>query len=221
MAFTGGTTGDRASRSSTAGGRSGPPEIRDRFGVAHCFSWFRYSGEAPSRAFSGLDDARRFLDGFGRDPWTLAAFYRILGNSVAAGRGPDPARLMQSMAAALAGGSLQVGPAERLSPSDSSQPSLPSRSPLGAALASAIEELASEPTEPPTPRETELTWIEVELVGEDDKPIAGERYRLTLSTGRVLEGSLDAQGRVRIERMTPGTFDLTFPRLDEEAWNRA
>mgnify|MGYP001102907107 CR=1 FL=1 len=44
---------------------------------------------------------------------------------------------------------------------------------------------------------------------------------LVLSTGRVLEGSLDAQGRVRIEQVAPGSFDLTFPRLDEEAWNRA
>lgn len=210
MALTGTTTGGgREPLSSSTGGHPGPPEIRDRFGVVHRFSWFRSSDEAPSRTFFSLDDARRFLDGFDRDPWTLAAFYRVLQDSVAAGRGPDPARLVQSVAAALAGGGLKVGSAGPSRPSHHSTPSSP------------VEEPASEPAVAQAPREPELTWIEVELVGEDDKPVAGERYRLTLSTGRVLEGSLNAQGRVRIERMVPGTCDLTFPRLDREAWSRA
>lgn len=210
MALKGGTTGGgREPRASSTGESSGPPEIRDRFGVVHRFSWFRSSGEAPSRTFFSLDDARRFLDGFDRDPWTLAAFYRVLQDSVAAGRGPDPARLVQSMAAVLAGSGLKVGSAGPSRPSHHSTPSSP------------VEKPASEPTVAQAPREPELTWIEVELVGEDDKPVAGERYRLTLSTGRVLEGSLDAQGRARIERMVPGTCDLTFPRLDREAWGRA
>ncbi len=221
---------DARPQTSSPEGRCGPWEIRDRFGVMYRFSWFPVSGESPSGAFSSPDDARRFLAGFDPDPWTLAAFYRVLQDSVAAGRGPDPARLVQMVALALAGGGLRVGPASTArsmgqsrspgasGPSGPPPPSIPA---AGSAPASAIEEAASEPVEPATPREPELSWIEVELVGEDDSPIPGERYRLTLGNGRVLEGSLDAQGRARIEQVTPGSFDLTFPGLDEEAWNRA
>lgn len=222
MDRTGGTTdGHRESRPSSPGGRGRALEIRDRFGVAHQFSWFTPSGGAQSQAFGSFDDARRFLETFDRDPWTLQAFYLVLRTSVAAGRGPDPARLLPLMAAALAWGGLTAAPAGGPSSAPGSSRAAPSAPGALAGLAALAEELASEAVEAPRPREPELTWIEVELVGEDDSPIAGEPYRLTLSTGRVLEGTLDAHGRVRIERMNPGTFDLTFPRLDREAWNRA
>ena len=78
-------------------------------------------------------------------------------------------------------------------------------------------------TPPPTSAraaQAALTWIEIKLIGEDDKPIPGEAYRVELVDGSVQEGRLDAEGFVRIDQIDPGTCTVTFPALDEEAWKR-
>lgn len=64
----------------------------------------------------------------------------------------------------------------------------------------------------------EKAWIEIELVGEDDKPIPGEKYRVTLPDGTVDEGTLDEKGWARIEGFDEGDCKITFPDLDKEAW---
>jgi type VI secretion system secreted protein VgrG len=69
--------------------------------------------------------------------------------------------------------------------------------------------------------EKKLSWIEIELVGEDKKPIPGERYRVTLPDQTVDEGTLDDKGHARIEGFEKGDCKITFPDLDEEAWEDA
>jgi hypothetical protein len=83
-------------------------------------------------------------------------------------------------------------------------------------------DVAGEPPPPASARAAEaaLTWIEIKLIGEDDKPIPGEAYRVELVDGSVREGRLDAEGFVRIDQIDPGTCTVTFPALDEEAWQR-
>jgi type VI secretion system secreted protein VgrG len=78
--------------------------------------------------------------------------------------------------------------------------------------ARAAEEEAAEQT---------TSWIEVELVGDDDKPVSGERYTVTLPDGTVEEGTLDDHGIARIEQFEPGNCKISFPDLDEEAWEEA
>lgn len=68
------------------------------------------------------------------------------------------------------------------------------------------------------PRKPKKTWVEIELVGMDGNPIPEERYRIELATGEVHEGVLDARGRARVDGIDPGTCKVTFPALDEEAW---
>lgn len=85
----------------------------------------------------------------------------------------------------------------------------------GAAAAEAPAE-ASAP--PPADEATDTAWIEVVLVGEDDAPIAGERYRLELPDGRTIEGRTNADGRIRAEGIPAGECALTFLDLDETAW---
>lgn len=83
-------------------------------------------------------------------------------------------------------------------------------------------DVASAP--PPRPAEearrarVEVTWIEIQLLGEDDQPIPGERYRIELPDGSVREGQLDDRGLARVDGIDPGSCVVTFPRLDEEAW---
>jgi hypothetical protein len=72
----------------------------------------------------------------------------------------------------------------------------------------------------PKPKK-ETAWIEIELVGEDDSPVGGERFQLVLPDGSTREGVLDHAGRVRIEGIDPGTCKVSFPNLDEEAWTVA
>ncbi len=217
MALPDGTARDHgAPRSAAHRGRPAYTEIRDRLGSKYEFLWTPAPGGAARLRFLSPDDARRFLGRFELDSWTLGAFHRILRDSSLAWSYLDPDGIVQRVAEALARGDLEVGlaPLTRMD-RDSRRTGGPERA-TGETPVSTTEEPG-----PPRPSAPVLTWIEVELVGEDDVPIAGERYRLTLSSGRVLEGTLDAAGTVRFEQMTPGTFDLTFPRLDREAWSRA
>jgi hypothetical protein len=74
------------------------------------------------------------------------------------------------------------------------------------------------PPETQAEKEKKTAWIEVEMVGEDDKPIPGVRYRVTLPDGTVDEGTLGSNGLVRVDGFEPGTCKISFPELDEEAW---
>jgi hypothetical protein len=63
-----------------------------------------------------------------------------------------------------------------------------------------------------------IHWIEIELIGEDDKPIPWERYKVVLPDGRIVEGLLDDAGFVRIDQILPaGNCRVSFPDLDKEA----
>lgn len=77
-----------------------------------------------------------------------------------------------------------------------------------------------DPIKPPEdPEEAKsLVWIEIELVGEDDKPIPGEKYRVTASDGRVAEGMLNGEGWARVANLEPGNCKISFPDLDKDAW---
>jgi type VI secretion system secreted protein VgrG len=62
-------------------------------------------------------------------------------------------------------------------------------------------------------------WIEIQLVGEDGKPVPGHPYRITLPDGStVAQGTLDGNGSARVENIDPGNCKVTFPNLDKDAW---
>jgi len=70
--------------------------------------------------------------------------------------------------------------------------------------------------------EEKKSWIEIELVDEDDNPIPGERYKVTLPDGKtVAEGTLDENGFARVDGIDPGNCKITFPSLDKDAWEKA
>ncbi|MBN2035037.1 MAG: hypothetical protein JW836_17360 [Deltaproteobacteria bacterium] len=79
------------------------------------------------------------------------------------------------------------------------------------------------PHKPPQDEETaekekKTSWIEIELVGEDDEPIPGAKFEITLPDGSVAKGSLDQNGFKRVEGFEKGTCKVCFPDLDKEAW---
>jgi hypothetical protein len=80
-----------------------------------------------------------------------------------------------------------------------------------------------EPHKPPqTEEEAEEknSWIEIEMIDEEDEPVPGMAYRITLPGGTVAEGTLDENGFARVEGIVPGTCQITFPSLDKEAWEK-
>lgn len=62
-------------------------------------------------------------------------------------------------------------------------------------------------------------WIEIELVGEDERPIPWEQYELTLPDGTLVPGFLDDSGHARFDGVAAaGTCQVRFPNLDRDAW---
>ncbi|MAY75772.1 MAG: hypothetical protein CMJ31_13860 [Phycisphaerae bacterium] len=66
--------------------------------------------------------------------------------------------------------------------------------------------------------ELQLSWIEIELVDEEDNPVAGEKYSVLAPDGREASGTLNQHGWARIDRIEPGTYKVSFPDLDKDAW---
>lgn len=77
-----------------------------------------------------------------------------------------------------------------------------------------------EETEDEKEKENKTSWIEIELVGEDDEGIPGEKYGITLPDDSVAEGTLDEKGQARVAGFAPsGKCKVCFPDLDKEAWD--
>ena len=69
--------------------------------------------------------------------------------------------------------------------------------------------------------EEKTAWIEIKLVDEEDRPVPGEKYEITLPDETVAKGTLDAQGFVRVEGIDSGSCKVTFPELDKDAWEKS
>jgi type VI secretion system secreted protein VgrG len=67
-------------------------------------------------------------------------------------------------------------------------------------------------------KEKKKSWIEIELKDQEDQPIPGERYQITLPDGTVDEGTLDENGKARVDGIDPGSCKVTFPDLDKDSW---
>jgi type VI secretion system secreted protein VgrG len=81
----------------------------------------------------------------------------------------------------------------------------------------------AEPHKPPTTEEEEQeksAWIEIEMVDEADEPVPGVVYRITLPDGTVADGTLDEKGSAKVVGIVPGTCQVSFPDLDQEAWEK-
>jgi hypothetical protein len=80
---------------------------------------------------------------------------------------------------------------------------------------------------PPRPRprpvalEDLKTWIEIELLDNEDKPVPNERYLIKVPGGTTETGTLDANGRARITGLDPGMCDISFPDIDLREWRPA
>jgi hypothetical protein len=77
-------------------------------------------------------------------------------------------------------------------------------------------------TTPGTPmvQPCDPTWIEVRLLDTDNRPIAGEHYRIKMPDQSIREGSLDEEGKVRFDGIMAGQCQICFPRIHGKEWSR-
>ena len=63
-----------------------------------------------------------------------------------------------------------------------------------------------------------VSFLEISLVDQNNKPCGGVRYRVTASDRSVKVGFLDDTGHARVENLPAGTCRVTFPDLAADDW---
>jgi len=61
--------------------------------------------------------------------------------------------------------------------------------------------------------ENKTAWLEIELLDDSKRPIPEEPYTVTLPGGSVVSGTLDRQGRAKLNGIEPGTCLVRFPNI--------
>ena len=72
------------------------------------------------------------------------------------------------------------------------------------------------PSKPPGPK----TFIEIVLLDDNGKPVAGEAYKIVLPDGSIRQGTLDQKGFAREDNLDPGVCDVSFPKIDGREWGK-
>lgn len=65
-----------------------------------------------------------------------------------------------------------------------------------------------------------LTFVEIELLDMQGRPVAGEPYIIALPNGRQHCDVLDERGRARVDGLDPGNCQVIFPELDRRVVER-
>jgi hypothetical protein len=83
------------------------------------------------------------------------------------------------------------------------------------------ESTPAPPADGPPPRSVIMvdptkadTFVGIELLDPDKKPVPYQRFVVTPPGMAPIEGTLDVNGRVRIEGINPGTCTVVFPNID-------
>src|SRR5438128_1151443 len=79
---------------------------------------------------------------------------------------------------------------------------------------------ATPPAQQAAPKSAEeaLSWIALEVVDDQGKPIPYLRYEMITPDGRRLTGTVGADGKARIDAIKKGTCKIEFPELPDDSW---
>jgi hypothetical protein len=69
--------------------------------------------------------------------------------------------------------------------------------------------------------EEEPHWIEVKVIDDTGKVMAGEPYKLVLSDGRVVDSTLDENGSVRLDGIDAGNCTFSLTKRNDDEWSKA
>jgi hypothetical protein len=62
---------------------------------------------------------------------------------------------------------------------------------------------------------SKATWIGIELVDANKRPVPHAPYIVTPANQGAIHGTLDANGKARIEGLDPGNCTVEFPDHDK------
>jgi hypothetical protein len=57
-------------------------------------------------------------------------------------------------------------------------------------------------------------WLEIKLLDEENHPVRGEKFLVTLPDGSERNGALDTNGKARLEKVPAGACKVRFPDID-------
>jgi len=89
----------------------------------------------------------------------------------------------------------------------------------GGGAPAAKEEKEEAPPEKSSPPPEPKTWIEFQVLDEEDQPIGGVRYRVKLPNGSTREGTTRPSGLIRFDDLDDGECEITLPELDGKTWD--
>ena len=69
--------------------------------------------------------------------------------------------------------------------------------------------------------EKSKTWVELELLDKNKRPVKGLAVELALPDGSVEKGTLSDKGSFRKDGIDPGTCRVSFPDLDAREWAKS
>lgn len=204
----------------------------DHNGIKYCLaSWFKSPTGAEKVQFSDKTQARQFLQIAMRGGLNKPAMRSIIRSEC---RGSDVYHLnnrqiveklshmlltgrirlykTDSRKAVLGGG---AGPTGQLKDRRNTDDARPRKASQGDQTT--MVDIFPTPKIAPAPAQT--TWIEIELIGEDDLPIPFAKYVIAGPDKTIVKkGRLDRYGLARKEQLKPGKYTVNFPDLDKDAW---
>ena len=65
------------------------------------------------------------------------------------------------------------------------------------------------------------TWVEIELIDQECRPVRGVKVEVTLPDGKVTPGTLSDEGVFRVNNIDIASSKVTFPDLDGREWARS
>jgi len=65
------------------------------------------------------------------------------------------------------------------------------------------------------------TWVEVELLDYNCRPVKGAKVEITLPDGSTTRAVLSSEGTLKVNGIDPGACTVTFPDIDGREWKRS
>jgi len=67
--------------------------------------------------------------------------------------------------------------------------------------------------------EKETLWFDIELLDDAGNPVPNARYRVEAADGKIILGTLDSEGKARVDGIAKGEAKVTFPDIDGDSWS--
>jgi hypothetical protein len=169
-----------------------------RAGALEYEVWLLRQAADASPRHSSLHSARSFLDRFARDPGNLVVIRDLLRQEFSQSCfGASDQQVLDRLAGLIAAGRLRLVPL----------PTSPV-SPTSKHFARVLGPIA-EPEKPAKVIDSSAHWIHLLIVDDETgDPVSNVTVSLKLPSGEIKQFTTDGEGRIRVQGLPPGSWDL-------------